>query len=335
MNYLELFDKIKSASITGTYLFYGDEEYVKEQAIMQITKTFFPDGMKEFNLNIIDMDEKGVVDITNACETMPFLAQRRLVIVKNFPFAGAKKGVALLDKLIEYIKNVSSSTCLIFVNKGQVDSRVSLFTAIKKHGTVVEFSIFTQDEAKRWITSTLRKNGKTMDMATIQYLIFLVGTRIGDLNNELQKLISFRIEDSKIRTEDIDQLVVPNQENNVFGLIDCIGRKNIGEAVLRLQKLISQGENIFSLFAMTAKQLRMNLLCCAFREEGLNDVQMSKKIGGHPFVVKKSIAQSHSFTTRKLMKALKYCLEIDYKIKNGKIRDKDALELLYIELARK
>jgi DNA polymerase-3 subunit delta len=125
---------------------------------------------------------------------------------------------------------------------------------------------------------------------------------------------------------------VPNHEYSVFSLLDCIGRKDSGGSLALLNKLIAQGENPISLLAMTAKQLRTILLCCSLREEGLSEAQMSKKIAGHPFAVKKSIEQSRYFTTDKTKEGIKLCLETDYGIKSGKIREKAALELLLVRL---
>jgi DNA polymerase-3 subunit delta len=332
MNYLDIFTDIKKGDISGVYLFYGDEEYVKEQALTQVIKSFFPKGMHEFNLHVIDTEAKDVKDIINACDTLPFMVSKKLVIVKDFPMTSSKKQSMQTDKLIDYLARVPSATCLIFFNRGQVDARVSIFTAIKKHGKIVEFSHLKPEDTQKWLTGALKKHSKRMDNASLKYMVHLVGNRIGDLNNELSKLISYTNDEDIIKSEDIDAIVVPNYEYSVFSLLDCIGRKDPGGSIVLLNKLISQGENPISLLAMTAKQLRTILFCCSLREEGLSDAQIFKKIVGHPFTVRKNIDQSRYFTTEKAIEGIKLCLETDYGIKSGKIRERAALELLLIRL---
>jgi len=332
MNYLEIFEHIKKDSVSGIYLFYGEEEYVKEQALAQIVKSFFPDGMLEFNLNVIDAGVKDVNDIINACDTLPFLVSKKLVLVKGFPMAAAKKQNLQVEKLINYLAHIPPTTCLIFFNRGQIDMRVSIFSAIKKHGKIVEFSLLKSEDIQKWLMSALRKHSKRMDNSSIQYMIHLVGNRIGDLNNELLKLISFAQDKSSITSEDMDEMIMPQHEYSVFQLLDLIGHKDAGGAIALLNKLIVQGESPISLLVMTAKQLRMVLQCCCLREEGLSDLQISKKIPGHPFAVKKCIEQSRFFTSKKAKEGIRICLETDYGIKSGKIREKAALEMLFLKL---
>ncbi len=335
MNYLDVFDEIKKGGISGVYLFYGDEEYVKEQAIAQIIKSFFPHGMQEFNLHVIDAQTKDAKDIINACDTLPFMVSKKLVIVKDFPITAAKKQSMQTDKLIDYLSRVPPTTCLIFFNRGQIDMRVSIFAAIKKHGKTVDFSHLKPEDTQKWLTGALRKHSKRMDSACMQYMIHLVGNRIADLNNEVLKLIAYAKDEDSIQTEDIDAIAVPNHEYSAFQLLDCIGRRDVGGSIALLNKLIAQGEHPVSLLAMTAKQLRMILHCCCLREEGISDAQMSKKIAGHPFAVKKCIEQSRYFTTEKIKAGIRFCLETDYGIKSGKIKEKAALELLFIRLLAK
>jgi len=335
MNYLDIFEEIKKDKVSGIYLFYGEEEYVKDQALAQVIKSFFPRGMQEFNLNMIDAANKDIKDILNACDTLPFMVPKKLVVVKDFPITAAKKQSIQVDKLIDYLTRIPSTTCLIFFNRGQIDMRVSMFAAIKKHGKIVEFSHLKPEDTQKWLSGAFRKNSKKMDVTSLQYMIHLVGNRIGDLNNEVLKLTSYTQDEDNIKSEDIDAVVVPNHEYSAFQLLDLIGRRDVGGSIALLNKLLVQGENPISLLAMTAKQLRTILLCCCLREEGLSDAQMSKKIAGHPFAVKKNIEQSRYFTTEKIKEGIKICLETDYGIKSGKIREKAAFELLLIRLLTK
>ena len=335
MNYLDIFEEIKKDKVSGVYLFYGEEEYVKDQALAQVIKSFFPHGMQEFNLNMIDAANKDINDILNACDTLPFMVSKKLVVVKDFPITAAKKQSMQVDKLIDYLTRIPSTTCLIFFNRGQIDMRVSMYAAIKKHGKIVEFSHLKPEDTQKWLLGAFRKNSKRMDATSLQYMIHLVGNRIGDLNNEVLKLTSYAQDEDNIKSEDIDAVVVPNHEYSAFQLLDLIGRRDVGGSIALLNKLLVQGENPISLLAMTAKQLRTILLCCCLREEGLSDAQMSKKIAGHPFAVKKNIEQSRYFTTEKIKEGIKICLETDYGIKSGKIREKAAFELLLIRLLAK
>ncbi len=53
MNYKDIINDIKNRNIKNTYLFYGKEYYLIENAIKEIKLTL-NDGMIDFNLDIID-----------------------------------------------------------------------------------------------------------------------------------------------------------------------------------------------------------------------------------------------------------------------------------------
>ena len=83
MHYMEFFKSIQRKELTGIYLFYGEEEYVKEEALSQLADALLDPQFRDLNYQTIDGSEVGVDEIINACETVPFMAERRLVVVKD------------------------------------------------------------------------------------------------------------------------------------------------------------------------------------------------------------------------------------------------------------
>ena len=90
MNYKDIINDIKNRNIKNTYLFYGKEYYLIENAIKEI-KSSLNDGMIDFNLDVIDGRETTLDQLISSIETLPFMDDRKIVILKDFELLKGKK----------------------------------------------------------------------------------------------------------------------------------------------------------------------------------------------------------------------------------------------------
>lgn len=330
MNYLEIFDEVKKNTLHGVYLFHGEEEYVKAQALDQAIQSYTIQSFGELNCRVFEAEDTGIHDIISMCDAFPFFSKQRLVVVKDLVVAGSNKSL-LIAKFVDYIKILPETTCLILYYRGKVDMRTAIPVCVKKIGKLIEFQHLKHEELMKWLMSACRRYKLGIDKQTAEYLIHIVGNRIFDLNNELQKLVQYA-ERNNLTTNDIDEVVVPNMEHNVFQMLDAIIEKNPNNALKMIYSLISQGEETFSILGMISKHFHMMLQCRILKQEGYSDALIAKKIEGHPFAVKKYIEQSRFFTFERIKKAIELCLQTDHSIKSGILKEKIALEMLLIQL---
>ena len=127
-------EDIKTGKFRPVYLLYGEEAYLKKQYKDKLTKAIFPDGD---SMNYAYFEGKGiaVTELIDLGETMPFFAERRLIVVENSGFF--KNATA---ELADYMKVMPDTTCFIFV-ESEVDKRGKLFKAVKDKGCVVEMEL--------------------------------------------------------------------------------------------------------------------------------------------------------------------------------------------------
>ena len=130
-------EDLKTGNIKQAYLLYGEEAYLKKQYRDRLTKAVLPEGD---TVNYAHYEGKGinVPEIIDLAETMPFFAERRLIVVEN---SGFFKNAA--PELADYIKTMPDTACFIFV-ENEVDKRNRLYKAVKDKGRVVELG--RQDE---------------------------------------------------------------------------------------------------------------------------------------------------------------------------------------------
>jgi DNA polymerase-3 subunit delta len=331
MAYREIFNDIKAGRYKRLYLFYGPEEYIKTQALAQMTAAMVPEAFMALNSHVMDEGCTEAQDIINSCETLPFMSEKRLVVVKDYSgFKGRK--AAGEDELKAYMERIPESTCLVFYNRGDVDKSRQMYKAVKKFGSVIEFERLKGAELRKWTASAFKKRGVDISAADLDYFLFLVGNRLEDISNEVQKLAAYAGEASVINRSAIDDIVTPQPEHTVFQLIDAIAEHKGDRALLLLDELIGSGQAILGIIVMLSRQLRLMLQCKYYINSGYNQAKIAETLKIHPFVAKKCMKQCRGFTERQLKKALDECLELDYGIKRGKIRDRIGIEMLIVRM---
>ncbi len=334
--YMEIFEDIKKGEIDRLYLFYGEEGYVKEQALLQLSQALIAPGFKNLNYQVLDGEAASTDDIINACETLPFMSDRRLVVVRDLPalLQGWRSNIDE-DRLKNYLPRIPFSTCLVFHCTEEVNKRKALFTAIGKVGKVIEFELLKPAEIAAWVRSTLKRHGKQMEQSALKYYVNIAGNKLEDIYNDLQKLMVYIGDRDVITRADIDEVVTPAVEYTVFQLVEAIGMKKTDQALVLLHQLLGEGQNILALLALIARQVRIMFQCKGLAQKGLSEREIAQKLGLHPYAVKKGLQQSRYFSVEQLKMALAECLKVDYGIKSGKIQQRLGIEMLIIEMCQK
>ncbi len=334
MDYRKLFKEISAGNWQGVYLFFGEEEYIKNQALEQAIKALVDPSFKDLNYVQLDGGQIDLDTIINACETLPFMAERRVVVLKDLSLLNGKaEGDIDEDGFLKYVKTMSSTTCLILYCRGSVDKRKKIYKHINKNGRAIEFEHLTDRELHTWINQTVEKQGKKISYNAIVQLVNRTGNNLEDISNELNKLVAFAGQHINIDIEAVDQVVTPNLEQSIFQLVDAIGEKNGDLALTVLNNLLFEGgQAVQPILAMIARQFRLILQCKGHYERGYNPNSIASKLKQRPFVVRKCLAQGRNFTMEQLKKGLEMCLQVDYDIKTGKILDTMGLELIIVKM---
>ena len=151
------FDRLLAqGGIPSVLLFEGEEEHMKQAALGALQKKLLPEGLEDLNRTLLDAPETD--QIIAAAETLPFMADRRLVIVRNHPALTGRAEAD--DRLAEYLPSVPASAVLLFYCTQKPDGRKKLYAAVKKLNGIVVFSPLRDRELTSFVTSAFRDLGK-------------------------------------------------------------------------------------------------------------------------------------------------------------------------------
>lgn len=362
MDYSALEKSLDRNVTSPVYLFYGEETYLRDKIIDRF-KALIPAEVRDFNTDIIDARERGMEEILGSAATLPFMTERRVVIVRNADFfkprrknkndketAGEdgtdqtqteaeeeenteERSGSVDAALLTYLENPPDSTCLIFL-ADSVDKKRKIYKMIEKKGQVVEFSPLKGRELNEWVNRRARQLGKAIEPAGVAGLITAVGSDLQQLNSELGKLACYS-ETETISASDVASMVSRTAELNIFELVDAIGERNYQKAIRMTREMIFQGEPAFRLLFMIARQIRLIMSAKSLLMTGNPDKYVAEQLKLHPFVAQKCIRQARNFSLSELVSDMEKILATDAGIKSGRQEQVLALELLIIALCEK
>jgi len=322
----ELKKQLRSREFKNLYLFYGNETFLIKYYENQIKTALIPEGLETMNLSAFSDKDCAVPEICEACETLPFMCEKRIVIVKNSGlFTSGRKNDS--EKMLPYIANIPNSSLLMFI-ESDVDKRGKLYKALLLSGKAVEFGPQHESELIRWICNTLKKHGFAATVNTASHLVKTVGPEMSALSSEMEKLMAYKYETKEIIPEDIDAVCVRSLETRVFDLMAAIGKKDTQAALTLYSNMIFYRESPLMILVMITRQLRIILQCKYLLARNRSVTEIVSILGLQNFIVRDCANQSKNFTEKKLISMLVECLEVDNAIKTGKMPDKLALELM-------
>lgn len=336
------------------YLLHGDNEFEISERVADFKQKVGDDTLRDLNITTLDGRKTTLSEIQHAADAIPFLADKRLVIVEGLltrlasrkakdsdeaartgtPPAGAAKD--FLNGLLAYVPNLPDTTRLVFVEFQTLNPKHQLIKLAEqqKGKTVIECKQPAASELPRWISERAKKHGGSIEFAAARRLGVLIGGDLRRLDSELNKLITYVNAQRAITEKDVNLLVSDASTYSVFDLVDALGKRDGQRAAHELHHLLDQGENPLGLLAMIVRQYRLLILVKELQGRGLAPDAMAKALGQHPFAIKKINEQARLYRDlAQLEKIYHRLLEIETDIKTGQTSDVLALDLLVAGVA--
>jgi len=322
-----LIQDIKEKNFKPVYLLYGEEDYLRKQYRDKLKNALVNDG-DTLNYHYFEGKNVNVGEIIDLAETMPFLAEKRVIIMENTELVKADA-----DRLAEYLKDIAETVILILVET-KTDKRSVLYKAIQTKGTACEFKAQDENTLKRWIASKVKAENKNITMDAVNMLLDMTGSDMANISSELEKLFSYTLKKDNITREDVETICTKRLNNIVFELAETMANKQQKKALDLYHGLLAQKETSLGLLALISRHFTKMLEVKEMGNNGYHYRTIAEKLGLHPYVTQKYESQASKYKLGEIRGILQACADTDAGIKSGKI-DKDlAVELIIIEYSR-
>jgi DNA polymerase-3 subunit delta len=312
--------------------------------------------------------------IRNACDTMPFLAEKRLVVVEGLPKPRKRKGgaedgdeedgadedadkdlpeppvakgkrgkkaattgltpLAFAKGIADIVPSLPETTTLIVLVPDELKADSPLMQAARRHGKSHVFTKPSGTQLDDWVIRRARTQKRRVTPEAARMLVESLGDNLRMLAGEIDKLGTYVGEGREIGAEDVRALTPIARQSKVFDLTDALGRRDTATALALLHELLAQGESPLGIVALTAFQTRALMQVRLLSDRGMPAHQIAATAGLAPFVVDKSLRLARRFTFAELETAHRTLLEIDTALKRSRMTPELALDLLVLEFGK-
>lgn len=311
---------IKDRNFKRVYLLYGEEAFLKKSYKNKLKEAVLGDDT--MNYHYFEGKGLNLSEIMGLADTMPFFAEKRLILIED---SGLFKGSA--DELVEYLPNIPDTTCMLFV-ENQVDKRSRMYKAVKKVGYVAEMTRQDSGQLARWAAGLLAKEGKKITGSTMELFLSKTGDDMENIRSELDKLISYTLGRDVITAQDVETICTTQVTNKIFDMVTAISSRRTRQAMELYEDLLILREPPMRILFLIARQFNQLLLVKDMSEKGIAKSEMASRLKLPPFVVGKMLPQARAFTREQMLSYVRLCVDTEEAVKQGRLQDRLAVELL-------
>lgn len=346
INSVQFERELAKGKISNCYFFCGNDEGLIKEGIDKLSDKVVKNKFPELNYMKFNGETVKSEDIINACETMPFASDMKMVVVYRANFLKDKKNnksssenqeTNIFLKIKNYIAKMPKFTVLIlyyvYENNREKASRKVMNAGGR--ACTVEFNKLKGLSLERKVKMLFEKRGKDIGKVELNFFCSSVDNDMNAVKNEIDKLCSY-VEDKDITKEDIKNIIVPKNDNDIFNLVDSISQRRIEKALYILNELLYRGEKFTSILSMIERQFKILLIIRLNMEKRLDQdtiINYMKQSSYHlnEYICKKMIVQARSFTVRNLENILQQCMNVEEILKTTTVSSKVEMEMFIVK----
>ena len=335
------------------YLLHGDDEFNIAQEVAKLEAKLGDDALREANTTSLDGRSFNLNDLVTVVSPMPFMTERRLVILshplarleskeKKARFFNKQKLTKDREKIIENFEKVPLTTALVLVEHKLLTSdwerkKGNLHWLERWAGSNRErvyVKAFPLGDMGGWIQNRAAQEGGQFTHEAAKRLAELVGDNSRLADQETRKLLDYADYKRPVGVEDVDLLTPDSSQADIFAMVDALGMRNGKEASLLLQRLLEQQEHGY-IFAMVIRQFRLLLLVREILDGGGGGDEIAAKLRFlrvKKWMSRKLIPQAKRFSLPVLEEIFHRLLNLDEDVKSSLIPVDLALQIFVSEL---
>lgn len=320
----KLAEEIKSGQLKQVYVLYGEEAYLRNQYKEKLKKALAAEG-DTMNLHCFEGKDVRAGEVIDLAETMPFLAQRRVIVLENSGLF-AKGG----EELAAYLEAPAETAYFVFAEPS-VDKRSRLYKAASARGRAIEFKAQDETTLKRWIMGFLKKENKNITERDLNLFLDKTGSDMENIRGELEKLLCYCLERDVITAQDIEAVCTKQVTGQIFDMINAVAERRQKTAMDLYYDLLTLKEPPMRILFLITRQFNLLLQVKELKNKGHDANAIGEKVGLAGFIARKYVAQAAKFKEADLRRALADCVETEEAVKTGRMNDVMSVELLIVK----
>jgi DNA polymerase-3 subunit delta len=339
----DLRNQLKRRESSPVYVLFGAETYLRDIAAKTIGDLSFAEGdFRDFNENHFSLNTSDNLENALAvARQLPMMSSHRVVRITDIRVSATGHRDTILEEheplLAEYFENPSLTSTVIFV-ADDLNGVKKMGKFLRAKTTAVEFTPLSEGEIGKWARDEFEKAGAEIDGATLNEFVSRIGPDVRRLTNEVEKLATAALPQTRITGELVEQLVPNVREVDHFALTDSLVAGKRERAMSLLAKALDDGAEPLQLLGLIAYNYRRLVMAKDMMDRGVDRREVAN-------VVKLRYNEQEPFLTaarrvemKKLVAAVKKLAQTDVAIKTslgggGPEGARMQIEMLVCELA--
>ena len=310
------------------FLFTGSDDYSKDKAIRNLRESLLDSSSKELDYKVFSGAETSAREILEYVMTVPFLAKKRFVVLKDFEkLADEDK-----ERIANYAKNPSGSACLVIETKD--DSVTRKYPSLARQAAVTRFGALTLTQFQSWIKERLSESyvKKKITPDAVRELFELYGGNLNLAEQELGKLVSFALSRDELTLADINEVAGKDMNASAFDLTDAIDKGDVNEALSIISDLMRSGKKHYEVIGLLCWQMKRLFRAKTMLLKGVSEAGVAGILKINSYYSERFFRQLRTFDVIQIKANMRALLEADLDIKRSKYDPLLALEFCVIKL---
>lgn len=326
--------EIKKNSIANGYVFCGLDEELIKSSIDPIIKKVLDKDFLDLNFIKIDGLTSTFDEIENACETLPFFADKKVVLVYRANFLKDKpdkEGAKTYTEILKYIKDLPQHTILImyylFNDKRDTPKKNKKLSTLDKYVKVVHCDKLKKDKYYKKIEDIFKENGRTIGKVQLKYFADKVQNNFDIIKREIDKLDCYAL-GRELTKEDIDKLIPNKSEDDIFDLVEYISLRKVEKAIDLLDELLFKADQHMLIISSIGNHFKRLYEIKIYLLKGKKLEFFISKYRLPQFVCEKLMNQASKFSLKQLNQLIKVCVNTEIKLKSSTTDKQMEMELM-------
>lgn len=332
----------EACSRYGRVIYLLHDDLIADERIAALRAGLGSPDAQSLNVAFLDGARLTLAELRASVEALPFLGERRLVVVRRLFSSGArpdgtdggtprrgKSESGREQEFLTYLPAVPPTADLVLVEAPELGTGHPVAKLVSRLGGEVQLTGMPRwDELARWIERRVRAKGGSIEQAATEELTALPMADLRQLDLTLDALLTYA-DGMTVRLADVHALVPQSREATVFDLVDAVGARDRRGALEAYRRLLGDNASPVYILVMLTRQVRLLLLAQVALEKG-DDLATALKV--HPRVAQKLARQARVFGPARCVAAFERLAEVDQSIKTGEAEEELAVELLIVDL---
>jgi DNA polymerase III subunit delta len=337
IDFLKFEEQFINGKTENCYVFCGLEEQLIKEYIDKIVKKNISQDFISLNYSKFDGNNVDSETIINACETLPFMSEKKVVVVYRAGFLNEenKDSKKVFENINKYLNNISPNCILImyYIFGNERDKVSKNVQKLDKKCNVVKVDRLKGAILAKKVKAIFDSKNANIGKVEIKLFCDLVDNDLNIISNEIDKLCAYTLE-REITKEDICTMLPYKTDNDIFDLVDFLAQKKPDKAVEILNELIFKGEKIPLILFMIERQFKILFNLKLGMEMHKSKEQLSTEFRLNPYICEKMMVQCKKFTLEQIESCMELCVNTEKNLKTLSRNEKTEIEILIINTIR-